>query len=660
MKDVKEIIKGINRRLLIFSAMVAILALCCSCAKTTMVDKLQEQSQIIQGMQQTEVVLPKLKGVFSEAPKIIGIDDDDDGLHEYLKVDLLVSAETEGTYYFNVFLMEKDGTLIDIASMSLMEASINFNYAYLSKGENVVTFYFDGEKISDSGVDGPYLVKAFVKDYSGFSVDGTWETDKFLASDFRGTLFNDVVISHVAVDEDSDGLWDSLDVTVNFQVIEKATFEINGSLWGVDLIDNQTVSKKLKKGRHSIKISFPGEAIRYSEIDSELSLILYIDDGLYAKEFTYQIYDLKSIDFKMSDVRFIEGSIKDFPTDINEHGLYEKLAITGEAVSVKKGQFVIMGRLVDNNGDYIETVEKSIFLNETPVKWELKFETKNISNLGSSGPYKVELLILDGKGNEVFGQVYKTNTYDLTRFAGDKVRFTNDFTDTGIDNNSDGFYEAIQVGIGLEVIESGKYTLDISVYNEDYIFLTYVTKDIYLEKGKQTVYVDIDGTELFECGIDGPYIISSVTLKDGKGQYVAFVAIDDRYKTKGYSYKDFTPGNVIKASLVKVDCKDKDKDGKYESLDITVKLNVSETGYYSYFLSLMDMEGYEITWVSGGDTLEAFTGELVLSFKGSDIASSKKNGPYILSGFQIYRFDNEEFMVLDEIKTKDFKWNQFE
>ncbi len=79
----------------------------------------------------------------------VGVDTDGDGFYDYLNVNLEFDVLIPGSYNVNARLVDSDGGEIVWASTDV----------YLSGGAQVVQLQFDGTKIGEHGVDGPYVVR---------------------------------------------------------------------------------------------------------------------------------------------------------------------------------------------------------------------------------------------------------------------------------------------------------------------------------------------------------------------------------------------------------------------------------------------------------------------------------------------------------------------
>ncbi|HET8647907.1 MAG TPA: choice-of-anchor X domain-containing protein [Vicinamibacteria bacterium] len=108
-----------------------------------------------------------------------GIDNDGDGLFDFLRVTFNVDTRQGGFYTWTADLRAPDGTVLGVGA----------GQGFLAAGVNAVTMYFPGLPIGQSGLDGPYTV-ANVAAYGPFNaaavVDEIGQTRAYLSSAFEG------------------------------------------------------------------------------------------------------------------------------------------------------------------------------------------------------------------------------------------------------------------------------------------------------------------------------------------------------------------------------------------------------------------------------------------------------------------------------------------
>ncbi|MDR2712318.1 MAG: chitobiase/beta-hexosaminidase C-terminal domain-containing protein, partial [Clostridiales bacterium] len=116
------------------------------------------------------------------------LDIDNDGLAEFLEIDLDFTVTWPGGYYVYADLYSSDGSYQLIAS-EFVDFEVGEEEANNSETIHVEVF-FEGYDIADSEIDGPYYVEVSIGEWASMG-DIAWdfyETDPYLASDFSGDL----------------------------------------------------------------------------------------------------------------------------------------------------------------------------------------------------------------------------------------------------------------------------------------------------------------------------------------------------------------------------------------------------------------------------------------------------------------------------------------
>jgi hypothetical protein len=108
-----------------------------------------------------------------------GVDTDNNGLFNLLNVNLEVDVVNAGTYTWSARLVDSNGTEIGFYSSS----------GALLAGKNSIEFSFDGNRIGENGVDGPYSLRGLIMFGAGKSVvisNAFTTSDNLNANQFEG------------------------------------------------------------------------------------------------------------------------------------------------------------------------------------------------------------------------------------------------------------------------------------------------------------------------------------------------------------------------------------------------------------------------------------------------------------------------------------------
>ena len=108
-----------------------------------------------------------------------------------------------------------------------------------------------------------------------------------------------------------------------------------------------------------------------------------------------------------------------------------------------------------------------------------------------------------------------SNEYFYFDFGITPARLTGTITDEGLDNDDDGYFDVLRLGVAVNVSIAGSFTLDAGgIYDPSYNSVSVLTKNsTYLNLGIHFVYLDLNGTEIYAAAVN-PTTIASIYLYD--------------------------------------------------------------------------------------------------------------------------------------------------
>jgi len=208
-----------------------------------------------------------------------GIDEDSDGLFDYLKISMEINVTDAGSY--------------EIGFQNLVGNYSNYVYEYQSfygefqKGLYFINFTVYGPKIYGAHVNPVCLQDLWLRYWY------PWEwvelehrkmvplSPLYNYSEFESHAFLTGKVSDSGVDTDADGLFDYLEVGVEVNVTEAGTYQISvsGLAEKYTIWYDQYATLDLDLGVHIINFTFPGPMIAYYHINptnvTGLSLMEY-------------------------------------------------------------------------------------------------------------------------------------------------------------------------------------------------------------------------------------------------------------------------------------------------------------------------------------------------------------------------------------------------
>ncbi len=470
------------------------------------------------------------------------------------------------------------------------------------------------------------------------------------------------IYSDYGDDIDGDGLFDNLVIELGVEVNRTGNYTLFAMLEDLSGNDYQYINESfLDIGNHSLKLIFNGSIIYKSRINGYFRLI---EIELYNS--SYDLMDFRIDAYNTSYYYYSEfqrpeeGVIgfSDSGLDTNENGLYDYLQINVRINITDSMNYTVHGFLYDSIGNKIDSAFNSTYLNKGENEIGLNFDGLLIYKNKINGPYILRDLSVYNENNVIdfLHEAYNTSAYNYTEFEKPLVEFTGNFSDYGVDEDSDGLYDYLVIEMEINVNEPGNYSGVFWLYaNETAIVKT--SDSSYFDAGIQTINLGFDGLEIYEKGINGPYTLTHITLHDENGSLIDYGW--DVYNTSAYNYTQFYGGGIITGFVTDINGDPApdayiyavgplsistitDIDGSYRIIGL-------ETGTYTIRVEPSDpnlMTASAYIFITAGQTIvQNFTLELAGSIAGNITDINGTGIPNIiiyLSGYETARYRTDE------------------
>lgn len=184
--------------------------------------------------------------------------------------------------------------------------------------------------------------------------------------------------------------------------------------------------------------------------------------------------------------------------------------------------------------------------------------------------------------------------------ASDKTSgaFNGLYSSMGIDLDGDGFYDCIDLEVGLNIAVPGIYEVRGQLI-EDHGNETYsASNKTNLSLGARSVVL-----RFYAVRTPGAFRLRNLTLYDNYGRDLGH--IEEAYKTENYSYLDPDPRIARLTGNFRDHGADVNGDGKFEFLDVDAGIHVFFPGQYTLTGYLYDLNGSEVAWAIDNGDFEA-------------------------------------------------------
>lgn len=591
-----------------------------------------------------------------------GLDEDGDGLYDYLAIDVGLDVAKSGDYRVRGELYDSNGRYLGYENI----------YPFMEVGLQKAQLKFDGFKIFQNGKDGPYYLKyVYVYDNYGTRLDYEYDAHKtsfYKYTDFQGPPAKlNGNYSDSGLDEDGDGLFDYLAIDVGLNVSKSGKYRVSGELYdgygnNLDYDYNYTFTET---GNQSIQLRFEGIRIHQNKRNGPYLLrYLYLYDENYTR-LEYKYDAAKTNDYNYTSFQrpaaMFSGNYSDSGLDEDGNGLFDYLTIdVGMNVS-KSGNYRIQGELYDNEGRQLDYDSQSTYLEPGNQSVQLEFEGYKIFQNRQDGPYRLRYLYIYDENYRRLDyeyDAYRTSAYKYTDFQKPPAVFIGNYSDSGLDEDGDGLFDYLVIDVGINVSESGNYQVRGELYDDYGNNLDYENTHTYLESGNQSVQLNFQGYLIYMNGRNGPYRLRYLYLYDSSGNRLDYYR--DAYTTSFYDYSEFQRPPATLSDYYSDFGLDEDGDGLYDYLVINVGLHVNKSGQYQVRGELYDASGRYLDYEGSYPYLETGNQSVQLKFDGYSIFRNERDGPYLLR--YLYLYDNKGNRIgydYDAYETFFYNYNDF-
>lgn len=265
----------------------------------------------------------------------------------------------------------------------------------------------------------------------------------------------------------------------------------------------------------------------------------------------------------------------------------------------------------------------------------------------------------------VAGTAATGEPFERTLFAEFSVQavnatLTSAFAETAVDNDFDGLVDEIIIAPEIEVVESGRYVVYVTLTGSNgRELVTNSTVDLSL--GIASPSVSISTQSIREVlAVNGPYAISEVRLElEQNGLTVD--AVYEIGTTDAYILDNFQRNVIELTTGVDGQSQGVDVDGDqlFDYLDVNLSVNSAIVDFYEWTARLVDKNGVEITLAESSGTLGAGENLLLLRFDGNTISANMIDGPYFVRNLIVFGNAGNSLSVNEVLTTSPFLASDF-
>lgn len=201
-----------------------------------------------------------------------------------------------------------------------------------------------------------------------------------------------------------------------------------------------------------------------------------------------------------------------------EDGLADALVIAPELTVSAAGRYRLAADLADASGAVIGSAGAVADVAQGTSAVDLEFDGRAIFEAGIDGPFRIVNVVLsrDDAGltlEDQIGELGSTASYDHRAFDHFPILFDRaSFVDSGVDANSDGIFESLQVDFSVNVEVAGTYALNARLLAPDGTEVAEAQSTPSLATGANALALRFDAESIAAAGLDGPYTVADLSL----------------------------------------------------------------------------------------------------------------------------------------------------
>lgn len=481
-----------------------------------------------------------------------GRDADNDTSYDYLDVAIEINVHVSGDYRIMVnYLMD---------SQSFIHYSWRENTQHLDVGMQWINLSFYGPEISAgkfdvAGIGDIALYENYFNQIGYLPYAPLSRVYNYTEFDCRATLTGNIYDS--GIDTDGDGFFDNLQVGVEVNVSDTATYEVfvstlYGSTW---VYISNTSTEFLHSGTHVMNVSLDGLRIYASHGSiswiSSIQLSVYEDDGyssyFHSLEWIYSRSLSRTYSYnEFERVAFFTGTTYDEGVDEDGDGLFDFLKISVEVNATELGQYSVNFQGI---GDGNITLYEYQFFNSQldvglhlinftvygPKIYGARVDPTYIYWLSLSVTVDWETFVLDEMQSVPLPTHYHFTEFESHAFLTGKVY------DRGVDEDGDGLFDFLEVGVEVNVTEPGVYVIAVSslvdydYYNQS--VWAYQSVGLDLGSGVQLVNFTFAGQMIAGNHMNPTHLSGLTLIEDSTGYQLSYK--ETAALSRKYNYTEF-------------------------------------------------------------------------------------------------------------------------
>lgn len=232
------------------------------------------------------------------------------------------------------------------------------------------------------------------------------------------------------------------------------------------------------------------------------------------------------------------------------------------------------------------------------------------------------------------------------------------YVDYAIDTNSNGLFDYLIIGVWVNVLDPGTYTVFGNIYNNGNML--WAKNFTYLQPGMQLVLLKFDGLLIRKYRTVGTFNLTDITIFNKNSVDEDTSLNKSVYTTSFYNYTQFEKPAAGYTGSFSDHGVDVNGNGLYDYLIVTTWIDVAESGNYTIEGNI-ESKSKTVATSQNNSYLMPGIHAIDLVFDGSEIRTHRKNGSYTLGLLRAMNNSYDELDVLyNYYNTSTYTYTQFE
>lgn len=206
------------------------------------------------------------------------------------------------------------------------------------------------------------------------------------------------------------------------------------------------------------------------------------------------------------------------------------------------------------------------------------------------------------------------------------------FEEFTTDDDGDGLVDTLVLDVPVDVARAGDYRLAARLVDAAGRTVSTAGTRATLAAGRGTLVLELDGRQIHDRGLQGPWTLVDATLSDGAMNLLDIadlgpLAHDDVAELEH---------DALRVAELRDEPVDPDGDGLIDILSIQGTAHTDASGWYALNGKLVAADGTEVGRASTTVWLGAGATPIELGFDGATIGATGKDGPFVLRDLTLY------------------------